>query len=117
MNKELPLEEKKVEAMHFEYRFIPVEDFSAPTIEDMKEFVEFVDEMIGQGMPVLACCGAGIGRTGTMLASYLVSKCLSPEDALKEVEAKRGFGVESYTQRAVVFEYARQIGKCEKSTI
>lgn len=111
------MDEKKVEALHFEYRFIPVTDFSAPTIEDMKEFVEFVDEMIGQKMPVLACCGAGIGRTGTMLASYLVSKCLSPEDALRKVEERRGFGVESYAQREAIFEYARLIGKCGKITV
>jgi protein-tyrosine phosphatase len=71
--------------------------------------------MLEQDNPVVVCCGAGIGRTGTMLAAYLVSKCYSPEKALEEVREKRGIGVESYVQRAAVFEYARFIGKCENN--
>jgi len=78
----------------------------------MVEFVIFVREMIRQRRPVLISCGAGIGRTGTMLAVYLVDQCASAEEALRKVEENRGIGVESYAQREAVFEYARQIGKC-----
>ncbi len=97
----------------FKYAFVPVRDFSAPTIEDIRDFVSFVNRMLEQNSPVVVCCGAGIGRTGTMLAAYLVGKCYSPEEALEEVREKRGIGVESYVQREAVFNYARFIGKCE----
>jgi atypical dual specificity phosphatase len=112
LNREHPLEEKQVTGLGFEYLFIPVRDFAAPKHEQMVEFVSFAREMIEQQRPVLVCCGAGIGRTGTMLAVYLVSQCASAEEALRKIEENRGIGVESYAQREAVFEYARQIGKC-----
>jgi protein-tyrosine phosphatase len=109
---ERPLKDEQVKNLGFEYVFIPVRDFSAPTIGDIFEFVNFVDRMLRQNNPVVVCCGAGIGRTGTMLAAYLVSKCYSPENALEEVKAKRGIGVESYVQREAIFRYAHSVGKC-----
>lgn len=117
LNKEYPLEEKQIAGFGFEYCFIPVKDFSAPKLEDIIDFVSFVNDMARQHMPVLVCCGAGIGRTGTMLVAFLVSQCMSPEDALKQIQEKRGVGVESYSQRVAILEYARYIGKCEKQPI
>ena len=110
LNKERPLDDKLVRSLGFEYLFIPVKDFEAPKPEDVTEFVEFTKGMIMHHMPVVVCCGAGIGRTGTMLAAYLVNLCASPDEALRKIQEKRG-GVESYAQRKVVFEYARQLGK------
>lgn len=111
LNKERPLDDKQVRELGFEYLFLPVKDFTAPTQDDMIEFVRFAHEMIGHNMPVVICCGAGIGRTGTMLAVYLVSLSFSPEEALQKIEVVRGVGVESYSQREAVFEYARKAGK------
>ena len=111
LNKERPLDDKQVKELGFEYLFLPVKDFTAPTQDNMTEFVRFAREMIGHNMPVAVSCGAGIGRTGTMLAAYLVSLCFSPEEALKEIEVTRGVGVESDGQRKAIFEYARQMGK------
>jgi len=116
LNRENPLEDKQVTGLGFEYLFIPVRDFAAPKHEQIVEFVSFAQEMIGQHRPVLVSCGAGIGRTGTMLAVYLVSRCASAEEALRKIEENRGIGVESYAQREAVFEYARQIGKCAKDS-
>ncbi len=117
LNEERPLNEQEVRSLGFEYAFIPVKDFTAPRLEDIVEFLSFTNEMLAQKKSVVVCCGAGIGRTGTMLAAYLVSLCSSPEEALKQVKEKRGIGVESYAQREAVFEYARRIGKCQKQPI
>jgi len=114
LNMEHPLNDDQVQNHGFEYAFIPVGDFSAPTIEHILEFVNFVDRMLEYGSPVVVSCGAGIGRTGTMLAAYLVSKCHSPEKALEKVREKRGIAVESYVQREAIFNYSRFIGKCSK---
>lgn len=112
LNMEHPLDDDQVQNHGFEYAFIPIRDFSAPTSEHILEFVNFVDKMLEHRNPVVVSCGAGIGRTGTMLAAYLVSKCNSPEKALEKVREKRGIGVESYVQREAIFNYARFIGKC-----
>ena len=114
LNKERPLDGEQVRALGFEYLFIPVKDFGAPKLEDITEFVEFTKDMVRHHMAVVVCCGAGIGRTGTMLAAFLVSLCASPDEALNKIQEKRGVGVESYAQREVVFEYARQLNKCAK---
>ncbi len=111
------MDEEEVKVLGFEYVFIPVKDFAAPKLEDIVRFVAFIRGMLGQNKPVVVCCGAGIGRTGTMLAAYLVGLCMSPEEALMEVEDKRGIGVESDAQREAVYEYARQMGKCQKQSI
>lgn len=112
LNMERPLNSEQVKNLGFEYAFIPVRDFSARTIGDIHDFLAFVDRMLEQNDPVAVSCGAGIGRTGTMLAAYLVSKCYPPEKALKRVREKRGIGVESYVQREAILRYASSIGKC-----
>jgi len=45
-----------------------------PTQAQVNEFVRFVDEMLDRGQAVLVHCRGGYGRTGTMLACYLVSR-------------------------------------------
>jgi atypical dual specificity phosphatase len=100
-----------VEEHSFQYEFIPVRDFSAPSMEGMKRYIEFVKGMIAQGKPVVTCCGAGIGRTGTMLATYLVSEGYHPKEALEELMSKRRYGVEATEQKEAIWKYARHIGK------
>jgi atypical dual specificity phosphatase len=114
LNKEHPLDPEEVKAFGFEYVLIPVQDFTAPRLEDIQRFVDFTHDMLKQNKAVGVSCEAGIGRTGTMLAAYLVSQCWSPEEALKKVKEKRGAGVESLAQKEAVFEYARRLGKCQK---
>ena len=109
LNKENPLIREIIEDRGFLYEFIPVRDFSAPSMNDMKKFIEFVTDMIGQAKPVVACCGAGIGRTGTMLAVYLVNEDYSPRRALDEVRSKRRYGVEVEEQKEAVWKYAKYL--------
>ncbi len=117
LNMERPLDEQQVRGLGFEYLFIPVRDFTAPRLEDIGHFVSFTDGMLRESKPVVVCCGAGIGRTGTMLAAYLVSMCLSPDEALERVREKRGMGVESTAQREAVYEFAGRMGKCRKQPV
>ena len=63
------------------------------------------------GKPVGVSCHAGIGRTGTTLACYLVKKGRTAEKAMQEVAIKRRAGIETDDQKQAVRDYARRIGR------
>lgn len=49
---------------------LPLRDGRAPTRDQVEQFLEVVGESPGR---VFVHCGAGVGRTGTMAAAYLVA--------------------------------------------
>lgn len=89
----------------------PVSDFTAPKQGQVDRMIAFITESVSAGKAVGVSCGAGIGRTGTVLACYLVRKCYTAEEAMEEVKHKRGAGVETEDQREAVQTYAKRLGK------
>jgi atypical dual specificity phosphatase len=85
-----------------QYLHLPVRDFTAPSIEQACQFVDFVDRQRAQGRPVAVHCRSGYGRTGTMLACYLVSSGMSAADAIAFVRDKRPGSVETREQEQFV---------------
>ena len=55
-------------------------------------------------------CDAGLGRTGTVLAAYLVSRGESASAALEKVRAMRPGSVETPDQEQVITKYAELVG-------
>ncbi|MBN1257864.1 MAG: dual specificity protein phosphatase family protein [Planctomycetes bacterium] len=99
-------------AMHnFETLHLPIRDFSAPSLEQIETFVSFVDQQIAQGKAVVVHCGVGKGRTGTMLACYLVSTGLDAKKAIARVRKLRPRSIETSQQEKIVHSYARQRGR------
>jgi len=80
----------EIEDAGFEHKKICVEDFTAPTLEQVDEFVAFVDSKIAEGKKVLVHCYAGRGRTGTMLAAYLIHQGMSSDAAVREIRERAG---------------------------
>ena len=93
----------------FELRHIPIRDFAPPTQDQIDEFVAIVDDARESGKAVMAHCYAGMGRTGTMLAAYLVSAGADPVDAIAAVREMRPGSIETPEQEAAVFVYWKRL--------
>ena len=102
---EYPLSEVLIEEFGFSVKHIPVRDFQPPTLEQVEDFVAFAKNARSEGKKLVVHCDAGVGRTGTMLACYLVSKGHSATDAIEEVRTKRLGSIETIEQEEVVLEF------------
>ncbi len=111
---ELPLHKTLIEEFGFEYKHIPVADLTSPTQKQIEEFVTFVNNLISSKKKIVVHCDAGIGRTGTMLACYLVNKGRSAKNAITEVRKKRPGSIETMEQEETIEKYEEKVLKKRK---
>ncbi len=78
-----------VESHDIEDFYEPVKDFTAPSQDQISRVIGFIHKSRQEGKKVAVSCNAGCGRTGTILACYLVSKGLPPKEALQRLIASR----------------------------
>jgi atypical dual specificity phosphatase len=89
---------------------LPVPDFTAPTQEQLEQGVATITEALARGQRVAVHCGAGLGRTGTLLACYLVSReGVSPDEAIARVRAARPGSIETDEQEQAIRRYAQRL--------
>ena len=108
---ETPLHKTLIEEFGFEYKHIPIPDLASPTQEQIEEFVFFVNNLTTSKKKIIVHCDAGIGRTGTMLACYLVNKGYSAIWAISEVRKKRPGSIETTEQEDTILKYEERILK------
>ena len=97
---------------NIKYLHVPTEDLSAPDMEKIDNTVDYIHERIKNNEPTMVHCAAGIGRTGTILACYLVKyHDLSTKDAIDKVRKERPGSIQSESQEIAIGLYHKFINK------
>jgi atypical dual specificity phosphatase len=109
----IPSDASVYESAGFSFLCLPVPDGGAPTFEQADEFVRFVTEQRAAQRPVAVHCEAGLGRTGTLLATYLVAQGVSAAAAIERVRAAERVAVETSRQICFLEQYAERVHRCD----
>jgi len=105
----IPSDASVYQSAGFTFLCLPVPDGGVPTIEQTEEFVRFVTEQRAAQRPVAVHCEAGLGRTGTVLALYLISQGERAGTAMQRVRAIERVAVETPRQILFLEQYAERI--------
>jgi len=96
-----------------EYLHLKVDDFCAPSLESLQTTVQYIGQHINEEKPVLVHCAAGKGRTGTILAAYIMKQepNLSSLDAIKRIRDLRPGSIQSEEQIAALQSFEKHLKK------
>jgi atypical dual specificity phosphatase len=90
-----------IRSIHF-----PIPDMRAPDVAEMEGLCVRIDALLAGGDVVAVHCLAGLGRTGTVLAAYLVWQGATPLEAIERVRAIRPRSIQSDEQAALLTRLA-----------
>lgn len=84
---------------------LPVYDHEPPTVAQIQMLLARMSAAMRRGEVLAVHCLAGLGRTGTVLAAWLVREGLSAEEALRRTRLIDAKYVQSEAQENLLYEY------------
>ena len=85
-------------------------DMGVPEFDDLGSAIDFIHNRITNNEPVMVHCLAGLGRTGTMLACYLIKyQKMSADEAIQKIREERPGSIQSFTQEEIIFQFAKSV--------
>ena len=103
---EEPLPVEWVQGLGVTSAHIPMKDHDMPNVDSMEEGVRFIEAQKREGRAVLVHCLAGEGRTGCVLAAYLIrTRGIGAEQAISTLRALKPEFVE-WRQEKAVYDFA-----------
>lgn len=89
----------------------PMTDMEAPSQEQLDRCISAMRRAADRGMGVAVHCTAGLGRTGTVLACYLLTQGQTADNAIARIRRLRPGSIETEEQAAAVAEFAQRMLK------
>ena len=81
-------------------------DMGVPEFNDLVFAIDFIRRRIEENKPVMVHCLAGLGRTGTLLACYLIKyENMSADDAVQKVREERPGSIQSFSQEEIIHKF------------
>ena len=106
--REEPLDDEWIKDV--KYLHVMSNDMGVPEFNDLLTAVDFIHSRLTHDEPVLVHCLAGLGRTGTILASYLVKyQNMSADEAIQKVREERPGSIQSFPQEEIIFQFAKSV--------
>lgn len=105
---ETPLPAGAIERYGLNVLHVPIDDLTAPAPAQLDLALAFIDGQRALGRKVVVHCLMGQGRTGTVLAAYLVRGGATAEAALRELRAVCPGAVGSPEQERALYAFERR---------
>ena len=102
---ETPTSPASAAAHDIEVLHIPVPDMTAPSMEQLHQFTQRAVLSVQGEQPLAIHCEAGMGRTGTFLASWFVAQGMGADDAIAEIRRLRPGSIETEEQEQAVRDF------------
>lgn len=113
--REHPLPKEWIDGL--DYLHVYSLDLMSPEIEDIDKGVDFIANMIKDNKPVLVHCAAGKGRTGLLLAAYLIKyHGLNVDEAIEKVRRLRHGSIQSEHQELALRVYYKHLNNGKNKT-
>ena len=104
--REEPLEDEWIKDVN--YLHVHSNDMGVPEFSDLVNSVDFIHQRITNDEPVMVHCLAGLGRTGTILACYLIKyEDMAADDAIEKVRRERHGSIQSFSQEEIIFRFEK----------
>jgi len=108
--REEPLDDDWIKNVN--YLHVMSNDMGVPEFDDITFAVDFIHRRLNDKEPVMVHCLAGLGRTGTILASYLVKyENMSADEAIEKVREIRPGSIQSYPQEEIIFRFEKSLNR------
>ena len=90
---------------------VPVPDMTAPTVRQLEHILDTVRKANASDFGVGIHCAAGRGRTGTVLAAYLIHQGVNTQEAIRQIRQIRPGSIETAEQEQILEEWQRHLRK------